>query len=109
MSDDNCVEGVPGEQGGLIREILIRLVRARRRMAVIEGNEPSSGALRWIAAIAGLQRFVDDDHPGVADLQSQFWNGLERDVDAIRFRLDRFEKISAAVRRQFTVIDGGLS
>ena len=48
--------------------------------------------------------------PAPLTFREQFWNGLEGDVDALLLRLDRFEKINAAVRRQaFTVIDGGLS
>ena len=92
-----------------VSEILSRIVQARRRMAVLEGNDPIEGELRP-ETIAGLQRFVDDDHPGAAHLRENFWAGLEGDVDALLLRLDHFEKINAAVRRQaFTVIDGGLS
>ena len=93
-------------QGVLLAEIITRIVEARRRVAVFEGNDPDEGVLRP-ETVAGLQRFVDDDHPGAAHLREQFWNELEGDVDALHLRLDRVVKIIAAARRQgFTVIDG---
>jgi hypothetical protein len=99
--------GAVGEQGGLLAEIITRIVQAPRRVAVFEGNDPDERE-PLPEAIAGLQRFVDETHPGAAHLREQFWNELEGDVDALHLRLDRVVKINASIRRQgFTVIEGG--
>lgn len=86
-------------QGARDPEIISRIVQARRRMAVIEGDDPDQGE-PLPETIAGLQRFVDDDHPSAAHLRLQFWAEIEGHVDALTLRLDCFCKINSAVRRQ---------
>ena len=87
--------------------IIDRFMQLRRRLAVLEGNDPDDEIAPRPENIAGLQKFVDDDHPACAHLRAQFWNEMEGHVDDLRHRLNDAVKIVAARRRQtFTVIEG---
>jgi hypothetical protein len=44
--------------------IIDRFVQLRRRMAILEGNDPDAEVVPLPENIAGLQRFVNDTHPG---------------------------------------------
>lgn len=106
MPPDNSGDSPPAQEIRLAI-IIDRLVELRRRVAKLEGGDPDAEIAPLPENIAGLQKFVDDDHPACAHLREQFWNEIDGPVTALGQRLDRALKISAPVRRQnFRLIDG---
>ena len=105
-----------GEQGGRLADVLVSFRRAKRRMALIEGNpvdtaaERASSSPEYIANIAGIQTFLDDPDPRLAGVQAEFINTISLDVDAVEAGLDRASGGQHLLsRRHFRVLPGGRS
>ena len=111
---DNITGGGAGGKGARLADVLVSFRRAKRRMALIEGNpvdtaaERASSSPEYIANIAAIQIFLDDPDPRVASVQADFIAPIERAVDAIDDRLNRALGTNAYHRRRhFRVISGG--
>ena len=111
---DNVTGGGAGGQGGRLADVLVSFRRAKRRMALIEGNpvdtaaERASSSPEYIANIAGIQTFLDDPDPRLVGVQAEFIDAIALDVDAVEARLDRALGTNTYHRRRhFRVISGG--
>jgi hypothetical protein len=111
--NDNCSAGAGSGQGARLADAVAGVRRAKRRMAVIEGNPVDVAGLelepRLLENVVAIQAYLDNRDPHFADLrhniETELCRSLIHDLEKIEARLDRVE--GAPRRRHFRVISGG--
>jgi hypothetical protein len=107
MLDNPTDDANHGQAGARLLDLIARIVRARRRLAVSEG-EPPDMAEPLPEAIAGTRALFDDDDPRLFDIKWSFLEMVERGVIDTDRRLSRALGIAPIRRRRdFVVIDAG--
>ena len=105
---DNITGGGADRQGAGLEGLIAGLIRAKRRVAMLEHRTPTDHAGPLPEDMAAAQAFIDDPDPRLDELKADLAVEFERELASIEARLDKVEGV-APRRHHFRVLPGGRS